>query len=166
MSEFDARVAEFQQTIASKYDAMRLAANENRGAAYEEIKAQVRELRTELHEALESGRFADGVCRETVRVHTGELRVGDIVLSYGMRIRINEIREHQDESTHGGKFWSTDGTVTNLDEVREARIVPMSWLCTEKWTDGEGWVTDRRDHWNVQGNDLASWTVEPAAVSA
>jgi hypothetical protein len=99
---------------------------------------------------------------ETARVHTGELRVGDIVLSYGMRIRIDAIREHRDEGSHGGVFWSSSGTVINLDEVREARFVPMSWLCTETWVEGEAWTTDRRDFWNVQGNDLATWTVERA----
>jgi hypothetical protein len=97
---------------------------------------------------------------QTRTVKTSELKVGDIVRNYGMRIRINAITEHKDEKSHGGVFWSSDGQVLNLDEVREAGIVPMSWLRTERFVDGEGWVTDRVDFWNVQGNDLATWQVE------
>jgi hypothetical protein len=161
VSEFDARIAEHQQAIAAKYDAMRLAASENRGADYERIKRDVRELRQALYSAQETGRWADGVSRENahVRVHTGELQVGDVVLTYGMRVRIDAIQEHKDEGTHGGVFWSSDGTVTNLDEVKAAGVVPPSWLCTEKFVEGQGWTTDRNDRWNVQGNDLATWTV-------
>jgi hypothetical protein len=96
----------------------------------------------------------------TKTVKTGEIKVGDIVLAYGMRVRIDAIKRHEDPSSYEGQFWSTDGTVLNLDEVREAQIVPMSWLTTEKWVEGRGWTVDRRDFWNVQGNDLATWAVE------
>ena len=164
-SEFDARVAEFHQTIDGLFDAMRLAASENRQAAYYDLKARCKELRNELHAAQTTGRFADGVSRapavETLRLNTGELQVGDIVLNYGMRIRINSIRQLGEP---GHIFWACDGTVENLDEVREAQVVPMSWLCTQKFVEGQGWVTDRRDNWNVQGNTLATWTVERRAA--
>jgi len=105
-------------------------------------------------------------------VPTQKLRAGDIVLSHGMRVRLDTLRTH-----HGGHYFSPDGktegtchqgygpagtesccviyawsgTVTNLEEVREARIVPVGWLRTD---DG------RTDQWTVQGNYLATWRVE------
>jgi hypothetical protein len=91
---------------------------------------------------------------------TGELQVGDIVRCHGMRVRINSIKRHEDPNTYEGQFWSTDGSVLNLDEVRAAGIVPMGWLETETYVEGQGWVTDRNDYWNVQGNNLATWAVE------
>ena len=102
---------------------------------------------------------------ETRTVKTSEIRVGDIVRNYGMRIRIDSITEYQPSELDRRQgsvkpYWACLGTVINLDEVREAGVVPMSWLTTQKWVDGAGWTIDRRDYWNVQGNDLASWQVE------
>lgn len=31
---------------------------------------------------------------------------------------------------------------------------------THRWDERRGWVIDRRDYWSIQGNDLATWTVE------
>lgn len=100
-------------------------------------------------------------------VKTGDIQVGDTVLTHGMRVRIDETRTFGCEGH--GHLSSTSpccivhahiGTVLNLDEVHEAGVVPMSFLRTEKWEDGKGWVTDRTDRWVVQGNHLATWTVE------
>lgn len=111
---------------------------------------------------------------------TQDLQAGDVVLCYGMRVRLDTLR-----TRHGGHYFSRDGvtegkcsggdvpelddnacvvvyswsgTVLNLAEVRAEDVVPMSWLRTEKWVSG--WVTDRNDQWTVQGNFRATWTVE------
>lgn len=123
-------------------------------------------------------------------VPTQDLQAGDIVLAYGMRVRLDTLH-----SRHGGHYFSRDGvtegkcsggsvpeiddkaccviyswsgTVLNLDEVRDEGVVPVSWLRTEKYVESEaygpgtgaGWATDRNDQWTVQGNFRATWTVE------
>jgi hypothetical protein len=93
---------------------------------------------------------------DTKTVKSSEIQVGDVVLNYGMRIRIDAIREYADPMP----VYACDGTVLNLDEVKADGIVPMSWLCTDKWVERQGWVIDRRDRWVVQGNDLARWVIE------
>ena len=95
----------------------------------------------------------------TRTLKTSELREGDIVLEHGMRVRLDS-GVRTPESEHG-TVYSRPGTVLNLDEVREAKIIPPSFLGDgEKWVEGRGWTTDRDDSWTVQGNDLAHWTVE------
>jgi len=89
-------------------------------------------------------------------VTTGQLRAGDVVLTHGMRVRIDEIDPYQ--SRHGDA-WSCPGTVLNLAEVLAQKIVPPAFLTTEKREDGRGWVTGRRDYWAIQRNELARWTV-------
>lgn len=91
---------------------------------------------------------------------SSELKPGDIVVNYGMRIRIDAVREVEDESSYGGRYYSCPGTVLNLADVAEMEIVPLGWLRTQKFVEGTGWVTDRTDYWTVQGNDLATWGVE------
>lgn len=115
-------------------------------------------------------------------VPTQNLRAGDIVLCHSMRVRLGTLRTY-----HGGSYsgrhgtegrctqghgpagtdsccvvYSWSGTVLNLDEVRAAGIVPVSWLRTEKWVDGSGWATDRDNQWTVQGNFRATWDIERA----
>lgn len=89
---------------------------------------------------------------------SGELAQGDIVITHGMRVRLDEGGSHQ-RGERTVSAWV--GTVLNLDEVREAGHVPMSFLRTQKWAPSEGgWVTDREDVWHVQGNEFANWLVE------
>jgi hypothetical protein len=95
---------------------------------------------------------------QTRTVKSSELQVGDTVREHGMRVRIDAIKVYEDR----GPVYSCAGTVLNLEEVRTARIVPMSFLTTEKWVEDQGWTVDRRDAWTVQGNDLATWQVETA----
>ena len=95
----------------------------------------------------------------TRSVDTSQIRVGDVVLAYGMRVRIDEVREY-DSSAINGPAWHCPGTVLNLDEVLAAECVPPAFLRTERWEDGQGWVTGRRDYWVIQGNRLARWRVE------
>lgn len=96
----------------------------------------------------------------TKTVKTSEIHTGDVVCTWGMRVRIDTTRAiAEPDST----VYVHAGTVLNLDEVRTARTVPMGFLTAEKWVDGRGWVTARRDLWTVQGNDLARWQVETDA---
>ncbi|WP_327292474.1 hypothetical protein [Streptomyces sp. NBC_01198] len=87
-----------------------------------------------------------------LHLDTSELRKGDIVLSYGMRTRLDV------ETSKTPGVWHWEGTVLNLDEVLEEGFIPPSFLRTHKWEGG--WVTDREDYWAVQGNELAFWSVE------
>ncbi|MGI5337751.1 hypothetical protein ACQEVS_10280 [Streptomyces sp. CA-181903] len=89
--------------------------------------------------------------------HTGELAQGDVVRTVGMRVRLDNgtARKLPDRTVY---VWS--GTVLNLDDVRSAGHVPMSFLRTRKFKPGKGWVEDRNDHWEVQGNERAEWFVE------
>lgn len=91
---------------------------------------------------------------------SSELKTGDVVVTYGMRVRLGERREHTDPNTYGGRYHSFDGTVLNLADVAEMGIVPLGWLRTQKWVEGQGWVIDREDQWTIQGNDLVTWAVE------
>jgi hypothetical protein len=94
----------------------------------------------------------------TTTVVTGEIRVGDLVLNYGMRIRIDEIQVHDDATSHGGKVYCCLGTVLNRDEAIEVHDIPRSFMYdNERFVHGPG--HGREDFWNVQGNDLATWTV-------
>ncbi|KAB2344852.1 hypothetical protein [Actinomadura rudentiformis] len=92
----------------------------------------------------------------TERVATPDLRGGDLVLHYGMRVRIPaEPRtwRRKDMTVYG---W--DGQIENLDEVLTAGLVPHAFLREEVWMDGEGWVCRTTDRWVIQGNELAMWT--------
>ena len=91
-------------------------------------------------------------------VETGEVRVGDVVLEHGMRVRIDEIRTYP--GGEHGTVYACLGTVLNLDEVREAGIVPPSFLYNEARHSSKDAPGTREDYWVVQGNNLARWTVE------
>lgn len=92
----------------------------------------------------------------TVRIST--IKVGDVVHTWGMRCRVDEITRYEEDSDLPVYVCHT--TVLNLDEVRAAQVVPMSWLNRDHWVEGQGWTVYRRDSWNVQSNDLAAWQVE------
>lgn len=92
-------------------------------------------------------------------LNTSELRTGDIVITHGMRVLLeNEPRiyGHSDDCY----VYAFDGRVINMDEVKAEGHVPMSYLRFQRWDNARGWVTDREDVWIVQGNAFARWTVE------
>lgn len=95
-------------------------------------------------------------------VKTGEIRIGDIVLTHGMRVRIDEIRTYPGDAgqPETETVYACLGALLNLDEVREAGIVPRSFLYNEARHSSKDAPGAREDYWNVQGNNLARWTVE------
>lgn len=94
-------------------------------------------------------------------VATPDLKSGDLVIHYGMHIRIPEhpcIWQHQGSTVYG---WL--GVIENLEEVLLAGCVPISFLRRHQWVKGEGWVYAIDNTWSIQGNELASWYVEQSA---
>jgi hypothetical protein len=97
----------------------------------------------------------------TLTLATPDLRLGDLVVLYGMRIRLDtepKITPNRD----GGPTYAWVGTVENLQEVLDAGFIPGSFLHENVWVDDEGWTMQLTGRWNVQGNVLATWTVERA----
>ncbi|AOZ64588.1 hypothetical protein SEA_JAYCOOKIE_35 [Arthrobacter phage JayCookie] len=87
-----------------------------------------------------------------------ELKTGDIVHTWQLRVRVNEVKsapaygQEEDLKREGHPplvFW-TVGTVLNLEEAKEAGF-PVSWC----GSDGDGNPT-----WQVQSNDRSTWAVE------
>lgn len=76
-----------------------------------------------------------------VALPTPELSVGDVVITWGMRVRIDAITTYEDGVT------SAAGTVLNVETVDKDDLVPRSW----RGPNG--------DKWNIQGNALAYWRV-------
>jgi hypothetical protein len=105
----------------------------------------------------------------TLNLATGEIQPGDIVLEHGMRVRIDEVHPYHPGGTgcmsgpdgreSCGLAWACHGTVLNVPEVIAAGIVPRSFLYdTERDSKGPG--HGREDFWNVQGSNLATWTIQ------
>lgn len=80
---------------------------------------------------------------------SSQLTKGDVVLTHGMRVRLDEGTTRKDS---GRIVYAWSGTVLNLDEVRQQGHVPISWLRASK-----GGISDRG---LIQGNYLANWLVE------
>lgn len=107
-------------------------------------------------------------------VSTPDLRLGDVVLCHGMRVLL-DTEPHVWSGTYAAgtgarmiplgvvarPVYSWPGRVLNVDEVREARIVPMSFLHDDA---PQSPFYGRRDIWTVQGNEWARWTVERASA--
>lgn len=86
-------------------------------------------------------------------VTTSQLAVGDIVLSHGMRVRLDERNVYGEAYGNLEPVYAFVGTVLNMDEVRADRLVPLSFL---RHSARPG----RDDVWIVQGNELAIWIIE------
>lgn len=84
---------------------------------------------------------------EELTLPTSELREGDIVLTYGMAVLLDQplrrSKVHPPDD-YGGCHVTT-GVILNCEEVRACGFVPPSFI--------------RDGHWTIQGNDLASWRV-------
>ncbi|QIN94746.1 hypothetical protein PP460_gp056 [Streptomyces phage Muntaha] len=101
-------------------------------------------------------------------VKSSELREGDVVLTHGLRVLIDqEIKDYP--GIHGDVF-HTNGRVVNLEEAKadstiyvdrdNPGVIPLSWLYPDVFRGGwtKDWDADPR--WVIQGNDNATWCVE------
>lgn len=85
-------------------------------------------------------------------IPTNELRVGDVVLNYGMRILLDRPVRVFDHGRDNGPGWSWLGSVLNPEQSVREYGVPRSFMRYPH--TGESYV------WSVQGNTLARWTAE------
>jgi hypothetical protein len=95
---------------------------------------------------------------ERKRKISSELRAGDVVLAYQLRVRLNEVKsapaygQEEGLKTEGlspNVYWSV-GTVLNPEEAI-AKGFPNSYM---------GWDEQGNRTWQIQGNDRASWLIE------
>lgn len=103
-----------------------------------------------------------------LRLNTTQLCRGDVVLTHGMRVLLDRdliITPRGDIPGGAWDVYAWHGTVLNRDDVVAGPhpVVPAAFLRTEKFDPAHGWVTDREDHWSIQGNELAHWDVERGA---
>ena len=99
----------------------------------------------------------------THTVKSSELRPGDVVLCHGMRVLIDGPIHTNPRGCSGLPVTYTNGRVLNRAEVSELRI-PHSFTAV---TTGYPSFEPTGEHrWQVQGNDLATWTVERAEERA
>lgn len=94
---------------------------------------------------------------ELLRLSTDQIKRDDIVHTHGMRVLMDTdpvtSRDHAGPLS-GRTCYAWVGLVLNPDDVPEDYI-PRSWL----YTDGIG-QPRTEPRWNVQGNELAFWSVE------
>ncbi len=95
---------------------------------------------------------------ESLFLKSSELRQGDIVLQFGMRLLIDQ--EIKDYSGAYGQVYHTSAKVLNPEEVKEEAYVPWSWLFPDVFKGGWRKDYDADPRWDVQGNDNAFWHVE------
>jgi hypothetical protein len=96
------------------------------------------------------------------RIRPAELRVGDVVVTDGMRVLIDQpVRECP--SCGGVTVWNTPGRVLNEDEAVEVHGIPRGWLRRDHYTEGKGWTPRAADapRWTIQGSDLRWLAIEP-----
>ncbi|MET9861994.1 hypothetical protein ABZY93_22285 [Streptomyces smyrnaeus] len=97
----------------------------------------------------------------TLRVDTSRLKVGDVVLEHGMRVKLDqEPRVYEGAGHEGRTVYAFDGLVENIDEVREQELVPIHFLYPDVFRGGWCKDWDAEPRWTVQGNDLATWVIE------
>lgn len=92
-----------------------------------------------------------------VTLNTHELRIGDIVHLFGMRVHLAR-EPHIEKRQRIVYAWV--GDVLNPDETIAYGMVPQAFLGETRWHPGTGWVWEQTNQWTVQGNDLALWAVE------
>ena len=94
---------------------------------------------------------------ELITCTTHELRLGDVVHLFGMRVQLSR-EPHIVQRQRLVYAWV--GDVLNPDETIAYGMVPRAFLGEHRWHEGQGWVWEQTNQWTVQGNDLALWAVE------
>jgi len=91
-------------------------------------------------------------------VSSSQLRKGDVVLTHGMRVLIDQ--DIQNYAGAHGRVYHVNGLVTNIEEVLAENFIPKSWLYPDVFRGGwtKDWDADPR--WAIQGNDHAHWVIE------
>ena len=100
----------------------------------------------------------------TIVVPTSDILPGDIILTNGMQCLVDQDVQSVPETD--GPVWYTSTLVLNPGEVIGSGIVPRSWLYDHASTWGpNGWhiPDDAQPRWQIQGNDLARWSVRRQA---
>jgi hypothetical protein len=112
---------------------------------------------------------------EAFYVKSSELRPGDVVLTNGLQVLIDQ--EIKDYPGAYGDVFHVNGRVVNLEEaVKDGTIhvsegnpfgfepacglIPLGWLYPEVFKGGWTKDWDAEPRWVIQGNDLATWWVE------
>lgn len=95
--------------------------------------------------------------------NTTELSQGDVVMHFGMRILIDgpaSVLGREHGYCDDTPVYKWPGTVINADEIRatEGTGYMRRFLCEDPSACGCG--ATKKDSWSVQGNRLATWTVE------
>lgn len=89
-----------------------------------------------------------------ITVKSSELREGDVVLSHGgMRVLLDgpvNVSEPIEGHASGLPVYWQNGRVLNRADVDE-RIIPLSFTAQ----------SDGQHRWQIQGNDLVRWQIEP-----
>lgn len=96
------------------------------------------------------------------QVITLDLRPGDVVVTWGMRVRIDGPRSvtYQDPGRLGEPVYLWPGKVVNMEEIRSAGVIDMRLFERKMYTSAIGWYLEETDDWVVKGDNLANWRVE------
>lgn len=101
-----------------------------------------------------------------ITVKSTDLRMGDVVLCHGMRVKLDRTpvmfsyrRRTDDLLMDDGRSWH--GLVLNPEQaIHEYDIPPGFIYHPADHHNGKRWVAATEPRWTVQGNDLARWGVE------
>ena len=99
-------------------------------------------------------------------MNTLDLRIGDVVMNHGMRIKLDRHpRIWFSERRRGGaeEVRTFPGLVLNPDEAITKHAIPRGWIYDSRGTwdyETSTWLPEIRPRWTVQGNRLATWYVD------
>lgn len=99
-----------------------------------------------------------------LRLPTSELRSGDVVHEFGMKIRVEGTPDVYPSKGPGSPMvhlWP-NCPVTNGEEVKAEGLVPLVYLYPGKWVGRDDWALDMKAQptWSIQGSEHRLWFVE------
>lgn len=92
--------------------------------------------------------------RRYERKTTDQLQVGDVIRNYSMRLRVVEPIQETGTANEYGPCYRTPAVCINMDEVRADAERMGDWFIPNHMEGPD------RDVWSIQGNRLATWSVE------